>query len=235
MERIYLNGEKSKYFITEDGKVISSAYKGKVGRYHELKDSSDHDGYRIITLNHRGKKYTRKLHRLVADAYIPNLYNLPQVNHIDGDKSNNTVDNLEWVDSVSNIHHAMDHNLRYSISNPDKIMKICDMLENTDKSFRDIANECGVSVSVVTKIKEKQIWKDSIKNKDFSKRKKKVYFGEENPSAKVTKRQVHQICRLLVENNSPTVIAKMVGVPRSIIYKIRDGKTWASVSQYYIF
>lgn len=235
MKRIYLNSEESKYLITERGKVISTAYKGAVGCHRELKDSPDNDGYRIITLNHKGKKYTRKIHRLVAEAFIPNPDDLPQVNHIDGNKCNNSVENLEWVDCVSNIHHAMDHNLRYAISDSDKISAVCSMLENSDKSFKDIAKACGVSTAVVTKVKEKKIWKNAISDKDFSNHKKKVYRGEKNPASVITTKQAHEVCELIMTGNSPTVIADILNIPRSIVYRIRDRKTWQCVSQYYLF
>lgn len=235
MKRIYLNNEESKYFITEKGKVISTAYKGKKGRYRELKDSPDHDGYRIITLNHKGRKYTRKIHRLVAEAFIPNPNDLPQVNHLDGDKSNNSVENLEWTDCVSNIHHAMNHKLRYSISNLDKISAVCDMLENSDKSFKYIADECGVSQGVVAKVKEKRIWKNAVLDRDFSNRKKKVYCGEKNPSSVITDKQAHEVCKLMVAGKSPTAIADILNIPKSIVYSIHSGKAWQCVSQYYIF
>lgn len=235
MKRIYLNNEKSKYLITNEGKVISTAYKGKKGRYCELKDNPDHDGYRIITLNHKGRKYTRKIHRLVAEAFIPNPNDLPQVNHLDGDKSNNSVENLEWADCVSNIHHAMNHKLRYSISNLDKISAVCDMLENSDKSFKDIADECGVSKGVVAKVKEKRIWKNAVLDRDFANRKKKIYCGEKNPSSVITSKQAHEVCKLMVAGKSPTAIADILNISRSIVYSIHSGKTWQCVSQYYIF
>lgn len=52
------------------------------------------------------------IHRLVAKAFIPNPYKLPQVNHIDGDKTNNKVSNLEWCTASYNVRHAFAHNLR---------------------------------------------------------------------------------------------------------------------------
>ena len=66
-------------------------------------------GYYQITLSlgGRSKKHTFKIHRLVAEQFIPNPDNLPQVNHIDGNKLNNCVDNLEWCNQSHNIQHAM--------------------------------------------------------------------------------------------------------------------------------
>ena len=70
-------------------------------------------GYHRVNLYGSGssskdrKHCTYLIHRLVALAFIPNPNNLPQVNHIDGDKNNNSVSNLEWCTSKENINHAL--------------------------------------------------------------------------------------------------------------------------------
>lgn len=70
-----------------------------------MKQHFDKDKYLIITLNNKKKK-TFKVHRLVAEHFIPNLQNKPCVNHIDGNKQNNNVNNLEWVTPSENMLHA---------------------------------------------------------------------------------------------------------------------------------
>ncbi len=76
-----------------------------------MKPTSDKDGYLSITFNVHNKAKTFKVHRLVAQAFIPNPKNKPQVNHKDGNKKNNHVDNLEWATESENIQHAYKTNL----------------------------------------------------------------------------------------------------------------------------
>lgn len=64
------------------------------------------DGYVIVGLSKNGKSYTGKLHRMVATAFLDNPNNLKEVNHIDEDKTNNKVSNLEWCDRYYNIHYG---------------------------------------------------------------------------------------------------------------------------------
>lgn len=72
----------------------------------QLKLSNNGRGYLQIYLRKDGKKYALYIHRLVAQAFIPNPKNKEQVNHKDGNKQNNIVDNLEWVTNLENQQHA---------------------------------------------------------------------------------------------------------------------------------
>lgn len=72
----------------------------------------DQDGYLVVTLYKDSANETVRVHRLVAQAFIANPENKPQVNHIDGDKRNNIVNNLEWVTNIENIRHSIAKGLR---------------------------------------------------------------------------------------------------------------------------
>lgn len=71
-----------------------------------MSQSFDTDGYLKITLSHNGKKKSIAVHRLVARAFIGNPYNLPEINHIDEDKTNNRADNLEWCTTAYNLTYG---------------------------------------------------------------------------------------------------------------------------------
>ena len=72
----------------------------------------DNSHYLCVNLRKEGKNKVCMVHRLVAEAFIPNPDNLPVPNHIDGNKSNNIVTNLEWTTYSENNQHALDTNLR---------------------------------------------------------------------------------------------------------------------------
>ena len=95
------------YFITRDGRVFT-----RQGR--EKKPSLNYKGYLVVNLRQDGKQHMRKVHRLVAMVYLPNPLNKPQVNHIDGNKWNNKVENLEWLTNKENHLHASRAGLLYT-------------------------------------------------------------------------------------------------------------------------
>lgn len=100
-----LKGFEEYYSITEDGKIFSKR------KQRFLKLSLKKNGYVYIELNVAGNVYYKRVHRLVAETYIPNPDNKPMVNHKDGNKSNNYYTNLEWVSGSENNIHAIENGL----------------------------------------------------------------------------------------------------------------------------
>lgn len=77
-----------------------------------LKEFINKKGYKQVTLyDDNGKPKTMRVHKLVALAFIENKNNLPQINHIDGNKLNNEVSNLEWISNYDNMQHAIKNGL----------------------------------------------------------------------------------------------------------------------------
>lgn len=91
-----IKGYEGLYFVDEKGRIY-----GKKGL--EIKPYDNGYGYMIIDLRDKsGTKKHKRVHRLVAEAFIPNPYNLPEINHKDENKQNNSADNLEWCTSSYN-------------------------------------------------------------------------------------------------------------------------------------
>lgn len=94
-----------RYEITKDGKVINKITRKQKSTF------IGNGGYERVSLWIDGKQYKESIHRLVAQVFIPNPDNKPQVNHIDGNKLNNNVSNLEWCTREENMQHAYKNNL----------------------------------------------------------------------------------------------------------------------------
>lgn len=105
MKQIILNDELTTYYITEDGRLFNE----KTSRWYK---GSNSGGYLKYDLVWKDKKYAKFAHRLVAEYYLDNQYNLPIVNHKDGNKLNNHVSNLEWCNYSENNIHAYESGLK---------------------------------------------------------------------------------------------------------------------------
>lgn len=93
--------------VTKDGRV--RAWHNSWGRYVEKKTRDDKDGYKIVSVrDESGKSTSARVHRLVAEAYIDNPGNKPVVNHLNGIKWDNRVENLRWSTIAENTKHGYD-------------------------------------------------------------------------------------------------------------------------------
>lgn len=100
-----VEGYEGLYQVSNLGRVKSLNYK-RTGVEQVLIPQNDKDGYSQIGLRKNNKKTTIKIHRLVAIHFLSNPYNLPEVNHINEDKSDNRVENLEWCNHKYNMNYG---------------------------------------------------------------------------------------------------------------------------------
>lgn len=97
-----IQGFEGLYEVSNFGNVRSLKY----GKIKYLKPADDGNGYYFVNLSKNGIVKNFKIHRLVANAFIPNPNNLPQINHKDEDKTNNKANNLEWCNNQYNTRYS---------------------------------------------------------------------------------------------------------------------------------
>lgn len=227
---IYLDGVKSRYTIRDNGIVWNNDTNSPMA------GGRDKNGYHIVSLSLNGKKYTRKVHRLVAEAFIPNPKNLPEVNHKDCDKWNNDVSNLEWVSPCENTHHSMNMKTRKATLKEDDVIMICELLQLGMYDIRTISQITNVTISNILKIKCGQTWTHISSEYDFSNYQfTKGRTGNKNACWKITENQAELICGMLERRYSCTEISKALSVSRSIVYHIKCRHTWKDISKNFIF
>lgn len=150
------------YFLNRQGSVMSKRRREP----RILKPIEHTGGYLIVVLSSRKKCY---VHRLVASEFIPNPKNKPQVNHIDCDPQNNSVENLEWVTPKENSKHMVNlgrqnnqskgrKGISHNLAKLDEL-QVKMILEDKEKSPRHLARIFNVSLSLIYQIKNRKIWK----------------------------------------------------------------------------
>ena len=123
--------------------------------------------YKSVTATVDGKQKHYYVHRLMAEAFIPNTENKPQVNHIDGNPLNNNIDNLEWVTASENIQHAYDNGLMETLSNTSKRCELC----GSPSMAKGVCDNCKQKMVITKKRLKVKRWGYAMEMKLYEARK----------------------------------------------------------------
>lgn len=168
MEEVWkdIEGFEGKYQVSNLGRVKSVkrlvdndgvlGKKGKQTVRERILKFADARGYKVVALyGHGTKRSILYVHRLVASAFInPKL----EVNHIDGNKENNSSSNLEWVSKRQNMDHAAINGLIHSKLTREDIFKIKEKYFDRISSVTSLAEEYGVNVSCIYNVLSGKNW-----------------------------------------------------------------------------
>lgn len=244
---IIINNIVTDYTVEDSGKIFSLNY-GRTGKKRELRSCLDSHGYMSVNIYINHKLHRKYVHKLVAEAFIPNDdITKNQVNHMDGDKTNNDISNLEWVTPKENTQHAILHKLRYvrygDAANyvtitENEANEICRLLEENILGVREIGDMLGIPPYVISNILHKKAWlqvsKDynidnhSVKSKPIKKKKKSPVF--------ITENDVMHICEYLQNTDIPvSKIADRLSISKYKINSILYGAAWKYISENYDF
>lgn len=149
-------GYEGLYQVSDLGRVRSLNYRhtGQVRVLSPRHRGSGYLGYRLYDAN--GKPRNKAIHRLVAEAFIPNPYNLPEVNHISEDKHDNSVKNLEWISHGDNTNYGTVNGRRSkkmkNHPNLSKCVLQLDMVGNVIGQFPSVAEAARITNTCRSKI-----------------------------------------------------------------------------------
>ena len=149
------------YFVDKEGRVYSKGGEEKA-------QFVDDCGYKRVALWKNNKYKFHLVHRLVAKALIPNPENKPCVNHKDGNKQNNHVDNLEWITRSDNIKHSYIHrdpktykgsgNKNAKLTE-EQVKNIRKEYKNNKITYKELAYKNNVGVTLIGYIVNNKVWK----------------------------------------------------------------------------
>lgn len=220
MNEIWKQYANSYYSVSNLGNVRNDTT-GK-----QLKTFSSNNSYCQLDLFHDTVRERVLVHRLVAIVFIPNLENKPFVNHIDGNKQNNCVDNLEWVTPSENSIHAIETGLvlrgeeksSAKLTTAD-VLAIQEGFRLGVKDF-ELAEHYGVTSGVISSIRLGKTWKH-VSGEVFSK-------SGPNPVKKLSAEDIPVIRDMFAKGFNDAEIGRQFKVARGTINQIRQGKTWAN-------
>lgn len=157
-------GWEGVYQVSNYGEIKSLHY----NKERIMKQSTDTNGYLQVKLNKNGNGKAYLVHRLVAQAFIPNYHNKPFINHLDSNPKNNKITNLEWCTQSENVRHAIgvgNHFIPKGSNNPTAIIneEIAAQVKRelaTGKKPKQVSDELNVNYYIVKDIKRGRTWRE---------------------------------------------------------------------------
>lgn len=145
-----ISGYENLYQVSNHGRIKSLNYR-RTGKEQILKQATNKDGYKFVSLRKNGKGKTFTVHRLVAKAFIPIIENKVEINHIDCNKTNNCVSNLEWCTHKENTDYRDLKNPKTWISNKHLTKEEVDMIKRekqAGKNYKKIWEQFSDKISL---------------------------------------------------------------------------------------
>ena len=201
------------------------------------KTSKTKEKYMGVTLSKNGTRKGFSIHRLVAEAFIPNPNNYPLINHINGIKDDNCVCNLEWCTIKQNIQHAYDVlNMRNHYGSIKQYTKEGEFIKEYD-SVREASRELGIHFGNIVKCANKQrnvaggyVWRfnsdDTSSNVYENKRDKRVVMLDKNGTRIMTFDSITE-ASLYLNKNQHTIASCCQGITNTA-----GGYMWRFLEQY---
>lgn len=157
IETKIITGTNGLYAVRSDGVVISYRF----GKEKIMTPHPERNGYMQVTLRIDGKQKQPLVARLVAQAFLPNPDDLPEVNHIDGIKAHNWKSNLEWMTHKANCIHARDNGLKPKVCkiNMDDANQIRALYASGQWTYRELGMLFKVDCGHIPHIINNKIWK----------------------------------------------------------------------------
>lgn len=214
-----IDGYDGKYQVSNFGQVRSFKYKTP-----RILRAGLMQGYLGVQLCKNGTIKTCKVHRLAAQAFIPNPDNKPQVNHIDGDKTNNRVDNLEWCTGAENATHALVtglqksgaklYNAKFTDEQASEILKL---YVKGSREFGSVAlsKKYGVSHNSILRLIHGQSYKNVVGDRRVA--------AVRKPVKSLTPAERAEIRRLYVKGSpefGTVALGKKYGVDNKTIWQV---------------
>lgn len=233
---IYVDGDRTCYVVTKYGNIIN-VLTGKV-----LKQTLDSKGYPAVIIHHNKKQKCIRIHRELGIHFIPNpdpdRFNV--IKHIDGDKTNYDLGNLEWTDMKGNTEHALRTGLHVPLSLEDggnskytneQIENICKMMASGEYTINEISTITGIPSGTVRYVKNGEAWTGISSKYDVSNCKKDV---ASKPS--VSEETIRYACELLQEGKTKiSDISKITGISTSMLSGMKNGNRYVRIASEYDF